>query len=105
EWDPGLVKFRRVSRQKSIYRARYLARWDASFEGSAGLWHRISPPQLLAGSFLLLIGLGTLGLMLLPGIYTGARLSLTDAFFTTTSAVCVTGLTVVDTATYFTPLG
>ncbi len=96
---------RRTARQKSAYRARYLARWDASFEGSTGLWQRISPPQLLASSFLLLIGLGTLGLLFLPGIYTGARLSPTDAFFTTTSAVCVTGLTVVDTATYFTPLG
>lgn len=99
------MRNRRTTRQKGAYRARYLARWDASFEGSTGLWQRISPPQLLASSFLLLIGLGTVGLMLLPGIYTGARLSLTDALFTTTSAVCVTGLTVVDTATYFTPLG
>lgn len=99
------MRNRRTTRQKKAYRARYLARWDASFEGSTGLWQRISPPQLLASSFLLLIGLGTLGLMLLPGIYTGARLSPTDALFTTTSAVCVTGLTVVDTATYFTPMG
>ena len=99
------MRNRRATRQKNAYRRRYLARWDASFEGSAGLWQRVSPPQLLAGSFLLLIGLGTLGLMLLPGIYTGPRLTLTDALFTTTSAVCVTGLTVVDTATYFTPLG
>lgn len=99
------MRNRRTTRQKKAYRARYLARWDASFEGSTGLWQRISPPQLLASSFLLLIGLGTLGLMLLPGIYTGDRLSPTDALFTTTSAVCVTGLTVVDTATYFTPMG
>lgn len=94
-----------MTRQKSAYRARNLARWDASFEGSTGLWQRISPPQLLASSFLLLIGLGTLGLMVLPGLYTGPRLQLTDALFTTTSAVCVTGLTVVDTANYFTPAG
>lgn len=99
------MRSRRTTRQKNAYRARNLARWDASFEGSTGLWQRVSPPQLLASSFLLLIGLGTLGLLFLPGIYTGARLSLTDALFTTTSAVCVTGLTVVDTATYFTPLG
>jgi potassium uptake TrkH family protein len=33
------------------------------------------------------------------------RLSLVDALFTSTSAVCVTGLIVVDTATYFTDLG
>lgn len=43
--------------------------------------------------------------MLLPGLYTGRGLDLTDAIFTATSAVCVTGLTVVDTATYFTPAG
>lgn len=95
----------RAKRQKKAYRARYLARWDASFEGSTGLWQRISPPQLLVSSFLLLICLGTLGLMCLPGLYTGDRLGLTEALFTTTSAVCVTGLTVVDTATYFTPAG
>ena len=28
-----------------------------------------------------------------------------DALFTSTSAVCVTGLVVVDTATHFTPFG
>jgi trk system potassium uptake protein TrkH len=49
--------------------------------------------------------LGTLGLKALPGLYTGAELSLLDALFTATSAVCVTGLIVVDTATYFTGWG
>ncbi len=95
----------RTTRAKSVYRARYLARWDASFDGSTRLWQRISPPQLLVSSFLTLIGLGTLGLLFLPGIYTGPRLQPTDALFTATSAVCVTGLIVVDTATYFTPAG
>ena len=65
----------------------------------------MTPPQLFAGSFLLLILLGTLGFLLLPGLYTGDRLSLLDALFTATSAVCVTGLIVVDTATYFTAAG
>lgn len=68
-------------------------------------WRQLSPPQLLAGSFILLIAGGTLGLRLLPGLYTGPRLGWIDALFTATSAVCVTGLTVVDTATYFTWLG
>jgi trk system potassium uptake protein len=68
-------------------------------------WRGITPPQLFVGSFLGLILFGTAGLMLLPGIYTGERLGLIDALFTATSAVCVTGLIVVDTATYFTPLG
>ena len=69
------------------------------------LWRRLSPPQLFAGSFLLLIVLGTLGFKLLPGLYTGEPLSWLDALFTSTSAICVTGLIVVDTATYFTTAG
>ena len=56
-------------------------------------------------SFLLLIGAGTAGLLTLPGLYVGPRLSFLDALFTATSAVCVTGLIVVDTATYFTTAG
>lgn len=69
------------------------------------LWQRTTPPQLFVASFVLLIVFGTLGLNLLPGIYTGAPLSWTDACFTITSAVCVTGLVVVDTETYFTFFG
>lgn len=103
--DKQVVRGLPKSRFKSSYRANYLARWDASFEGSTGLWQRISPPQLLVSSFLLLIGIGTLGLLYLPGIYVDGRLGPTDAIFTATSAVCVTGLIVVDTATYFTPAG
>jgi len=61
--------------------------------------------QVFVGSFALLILVGTLGLLLLPGLYTGSRLGFVDALFTATSAVCVTGLVVVDTATYFTPFG
>jgi len=62
-----------------------------------------NPGLLFAFSFIFIILLGT-GLLLLPNAtYTG--IGFTDAFFTSTSAVCVTGLIVVDTATYFTPLG
>src|SRR5687767_3748591 len=68
-------------------------------------WRQLTAPQLLVGSFLLLILFGTLGLRLLPGIYTGAPLGWLDALFTATSAVCVTGLIVVDTATFFTTAG
>ena len=56
-------------------------------------------------SFLALIALGTLGLRTLPGLYVGRPLSWLDALFTATSAVCVTGLIVVDTASYFTTAG
>lgn len=69
------------------------------------IWRRLNAPQLFGGSFLLLILLGTLGLKVIPGLYTGEGLTWIDAVFTATSAVCVTGLIVVDTATYFTPFG
>lgn len=51
-------------------------------------------------SFLLIILLGTLLLMLPKATYDG--ISFIDALFTSTSAVCVTGLIVVDTGSYFT---
>lgn len=79
--------------------------WELSGIRHPSLWQRLTPPQMLAGSFLLLIALGTLGFKVLPGLYTGPSLSWLDALFTATSAVCVTGLIVVDTATYFTPAG
>ncbi len=47
---------------------------------------------------------GTLILML-PQMTVGGRLSFIDAFFTSTSAICVTGLVVQDTARNFTDLG
>lgn len=62
-----------------------------------------NPGLLFAFSFIFIIVLGT-GLLLLPNA-TYTQIGFTDAFFTSTSAVCVTGLIVVDTATYFTPLG
>lgn len=68
-------------------------------------WRRLSGPQLLIASFAILVLIGTLGLMYLPGLYTGERLGWLDALFTATSAACVTGLIVVDTATYFTTAG
>ena len=61
--------------------------------------------QLFLLSFAGLIVVGTVGFLVLPGLYRGQGLGLVGALFTATSAVCVTGLIVVDTATYFTPLG
>jgi trk system potassium uptake protein TrkH len=54
-----------------------------------------------------LIVVGAVGFKTLPGLYAAGAgpLSWTNAFFTATSAVCVTGLIVVDTATYFTTRG
>lgn len=82
-----------------------LEEWWTTEPRSVPFWRRLNGPRLFVLSFALLVAGGTLGLLLLPGIYTGEDLSLLDALFTATSAVCVTGLIVVDTATYFTTVG
>ena len=79
--------------------------WIGRADQRRSLWRRLTPAQLFVVSFLGLVALGTAGLRLLPGLYTGAELGWLDALFTATSAVCVTGLILVDTATYFTPAG
>lgn len=58
----------------------------------------------MAISFIAAILVGTV-LLLLPFTTTSGRISLVDALFTATSGVCVTGLIVQDTGTYFTPAG
>ena len=63
------------------------------------------PEQTLAVSFIMLILLGSLLLMLPSATVQPGSMPWLLALFTATSAVCVTGLSVVDTATYFTPLG
>ncbi len=65
----------------------------------------LSPAKVVALSFLAAIAVGTL-LLLLPFSQTpGQPVSLLDAFFTATSALCVTGLVVVDTGSAWTPFG
>lgn len=59
---------------------------------------------LIIASFIFLIIAGTF-LLSMPVMAEGEPLELIDAFFTATSAVCVTGLIVVDTATRFSFLG
>ena len=86
----------RFSRATPPQRARTYLR-DAR-GGQRALWRQLTGPQLLVGSFFLLVIVGTLGFKVLPGLYTGASLSWLGALFTATSAVCVTGLVVVDTA-------
>ena len=91
---------------RSAVRRRLNRPWDIlDTRRQRSLWRRLTAPQLFAGSFLALIVVGTLALKFLPGIYTGEPLGWLDALFTVTSAVCVTGLITVDTATYFTTWG
>lgn len=60
----------------------------------------LSPPKLMLISFLFLIMVGT-ALLMLPQM-TVHGISFIDALFTSTSASCVTGLTVLDTGSDFT---
>ncbi|MEZ2122937.1 MULTISPECIES: TrkH family potassium uptake protein [unclassified Corynebacterium] len=65
----------------------------------------LSPARLVAGAFAILITSGTL-LLLLPFSRAGdGGADVVTALFTATSAVCLTGLIVVDTATYWSHFG
>lgn len=59
------------------------------------------PGLVLIASFLLIIAVGTLLLKMPRCTVSGESCSWLDAAFTSTSAVCVTGLAVQNTATYF----
>jgi len=63
------------------------------------------PARIVPMAFFAVIAVGTL-LLLLPAATPGSeRASFMAAAFTSVSAVSITGLTTVDTATYWTPLG
>lgn len=63
-----------------------------------------NPTILFVLSFIVLIFIGTV-LLLLPNITKGVPLTLVDALFMSTSAVCITGLSTVDVASTLTPFG
>ncbi len=64
-----------------------------------------TPPQLLVVGFALTILLGAAFLSLPFSSASGQYTEFTTALFTSTSAVCVTGLVVVDTGTYWSHAG
>jgi len=64
----------------------------------------LSPLALVSG-FALLIALGAALLLLPQSTAPGRTTSILDALFTSTSAVCVTGLVVVDTGTHWSLFG
>ena len=66
---------------------------------------KISSFQIIIGSFLAIILTGALLLMLPLCSAAGTVTPFGDTLFTATSAVCVTGLVVRDTATHWSPLG
>lgn len=66
---------------------------------------RIRPVQIIALGFLAVIFVGAIILMLPISADEGVKVSFIDALFTSTSAVCVTGLIAVDTADTFNVFG
>ncbi|RAP27468.1 Trk family potassium uptake protein [Brevibacillus laterosporus] len=65
----------------------------------------LSPPKVLVLGFALIIVIGAILLTLPIATNDGQGLSWINAFFTSTSATCVTGLVVTDTGTTFTMFG
>ncbi|MBW7477136.1 TrkH family potassium uptake protein [Paenibacillus oenotherae] len=65
----------------------------------------MSPPKTLTLGFVLIILIGTLLLMLPISTISGESTPFIDAFFTATSATCVTGLVIMDTGTHFSTFG
>ncbi|MBO8129457.1 MAG: Trk family potassium uptake protein [Peptococcaceae bacterium] len=65
----------------------------------------VSPPRILVVGFAVLIAVGTILLSLPVATSSGDGAGILTALFTSTSAVCVTGLVVVDTGTFWSPFG
>lgn len=66
---------------------------------------KLNPSQIMVIGFATVILIGAILLSLPIATQTGERIPFLDALFTSTSAVCVTGLVVVDTATYWSTFG
>lgn len=66
---------------------------------------QMEPTRVLVLSFATAIAVGTLLLMLPQATVSGSSTDFIGALFTATSAVCVTGLIVVNTASHWSPLG
>ncbi len=80
-------------------------RKDRRVKAKKSVWHSMAPMKLIVSGYCLIILLGTL-LLALPGATKGpGATSVTDCFFTATSATCVTGLIRFDTATHWTLFG
>jgi len=65
----------------------------------------MKPERVIASAFAAAIAVGTLLLLLPVSNAQGEWTDPIDALFTATSAVCVTGLTTVDTGTFWSPFG
>jgi trk system potassium uptake protein TrkH len=79
--------------------------YEIAVAGASLSYLKIKPAAAFVISFLILIIIGT-GLLMMPDMtIRPGGMPFLEALFTSTSAVCVTGLIVVDTASYFTTNG
>jgi trk system potassium uptake protein TrkH len=104
-FTPENYEFRQISEQFSLEKFAAALLFFKGFLDLRVSYKRtaLNPAQLFLISFVVIILGGTLLLSLPGATYEG--IGLLDALFTATSAVCVTGLIVVDTATHFTFFG
>ena len=104
-FTPENYEFRQASEQFSLEKFAAALLFFKGFLDLRVSYKRtaLNPAQLFLISFVVIILGGTLLLSLPGATYEG--IGLLDALFTATSAVCVTGLIVVDTATHFTFFG
>ncbi len=98
----GVFQFYLMGRQSYL-----IIRWLSmhSYEGRFIDKLSSNPPVFLMFTFMITIFIGTLLLLLPIAVVPGNTISLLDALFTSTSATCVTGLTVHDIGTYFSLFG
>ncbi|MGY1845238.1 TrkH family potassium uptake protein [Modestobacter sp. SYSU DS0875] len=91
---------------RSTGRAARRRRADGDLPSRWRRWpHLRHPAQVVVAAFALAVSVGTLLLWLPIASVPEGSPSLLEALFTATSAVCVTGLTVVDTPVYWTGFG
>ncbi len=69
------------------------------------LFKKLSPPRIIALGFAAVILLGSLLLIMPFSVREGVEIKYIDALYTSTSAVCVTGLIAIDVGSAFTPMG
>ncbi len=88
-----------------VFRPSRTRPWEVSFPVISRMKAAGSSPMVLIYGFAAIIALGTILLMLPVSSKTGQFTSPVNALFTATSAVCVTGLGVLDTGTYWNSFG
>ena len=106
--NAGILEYLNGKTFKTKYRLKFQRGGDElkAYLEIVRLWvKRQSAYRLFVFGFLALIAIGTVLLLLPISLNKSKQLTFLDALFTSTSAVCVTGLVVVDTAGTFTLFG